>query len=183
MTTFEAVPARTEDTRSPTAAVTSAYATYSPDSEVPLRGYAVLAGLYGAGLGLFVLYTRAQGRRLPDKLPPWDVLLLGAATYKAARLISKDKITSVVRAPFTRRKEATSASEVADEPRGHGLRLAVGELLACPFCLSAWVAGGLTCGYLTAPRITRTIAGGLTAMTIADWLQYAWSATQQQAED
>ncbi|WP_406460585.1 DUF1360 domain-containing protein [Streptomyces sp. NBC_01622] len=60
-----------------------------------------------------------------------------------------------------------------DEPRGHGLRLAAGELLACPFCMSAWVAGALFCGYAAAPRATRLAAGALSVVTIADWLQYA----------
>ncbi|KOG41350.1 membrane protein [Streptomyces decoyicus] len=149
---------------------------------MPLRGYATLASLYAGGVSLFALGVRASGRPLPTRIPPWDLLLLGAATYKASRMVAKDKITSFLRAPFTRRQETVSASEVTDEARGHGLRLATGELLTCPFCLASWVGGALVCGYAVAPRATRLVAGGLSVVTIADWLQYAWSATQQQVE-
>ncbi|MBP0457757.1 DUF1360 domain-containing protein [Streptomyces montanisoli] len=155
---------------------------YAPDEAIPLGGYATLAGLYAGGVGAFALAARRAGVRLPERLSPFDLLLIAAATHKASRLIAKDKITSFVRAPFTRRKEATTASEVMDEPRGHGLALAVGELAACPFCLAAWVAGGLLCGYVAAPRATRLVAGGLTAVAASDWLQYAWSSTQQTVE-
>ncbi|MEU7190717.1 DUF1360 domain-containing protein [Streptomyces sp. NPDC045369] len=150
--------------------------------EVPLRGYAVLSGAYVTATALFALGFRRSGGTLPARVPPWDVLLLGAATYKASRLLAKDKITSLVRAPFTRRTGTISASEVMDEPRGHGLRLATGELLACPFCLAAWVGTSLACGYAVAPRATRLAACGLSAVTISDWLQYAWSITQERAE-
>ncbi|SHM79993.1 DUF1360 domain-containing protein [Actinacidiphila paucisporea] len=164
------------------AAATGPTAGYAPGQGLPLGGYATLAAVYAAGVGGFAVLARASGRRLPSALPPGDLLLLATATHKGARLLTKDKITSFVRAPFTRRKEATSASEVMDEPRGHGLRLATGELLACPFCMSAWVGGALFCGYVAAPRATRLVAAALSAVTVADWLQYAWSLTQQQAE-
>ncbi|RSO08873.1 hypothetical protein DMH18_18830 [Streptomyces sp. WAC 06783] len=155
---------------------------YAPGEGIPLRGYAVLAGGYAGATALFALAFRKSGRTLPSRVPPWDLLLLGAATYKASRLLAKDKITALVRAPFTRRKETISASEVMDEPRGHGLQLAVGELLACPFCLATWVGTSLVCGYAVAPRATRLVATGLSAVTISDWLQYAWSVTQERAE-
>ncbi|MEV6793340.1 DUF1360 domain-containing protein [Streptomyces sp. NPDC051320] len=156
---------------------------YAPDEELPLAGYATLAAVFTSGAGLFALWARRSGRVLPSDVPPWDLFLLGTAAYKTSRLVAKDKITSFVRAPFTRRQEVISASEVTDAPRGHGLRLAAGELLACPFCLGAWVAGGLVCGYATVPRATRLIAAGLTAATVSDWLQYAWSFTQQQVDN
>lgn len=36
---------------------------------------------------------------------------------------------------------------------GHGLRLAVGELLVCPYCLAQRVATGLTVGFVGTPRL------------------------------
>jgi hypothetical protein len=161
--------------------LTSGYAPEGQD--IPLSGYAALASVFGAGIGAFAVYAKASGRTLPRSVPPWDVLLLGVATYKAARLISKDKITSFVRAPFTRRKEAAGPGQVTDEPRGQGLRRSVGELVACPFCLSVWVGGALVCGYVASPAGARTVAAGLTAITVADWLQYAWTLTEQKAEE
>ncbi|MER6071680.1 DUF1360 domain-containing protein [Streptomyces sp. NPDC001817] len=59
--------------------------------------------------------ARRRGVRLPRKVPPWDVVLRG------------------------------EASEVIDEQRGDGIRRAVGDLLCCPFCTSAWTADALVC--------------------------------------
>ncbi|MFF9310172.1 DUF1360 domain-containing protein [Streptomyces sp. NPDC014748] len=156
--------------------------SYDDGGEVPLAGYAALATTFAAGAALFAAAARRRGVRLPDRVPPWDLLLLGAATFKGARLLTKDKVTSFLRAPFTRRSEEIPAGEVMDEPRGDGVRRAVGDLVSCPFCSSVWVAGALVGGYACAPRATRLVCAGLGAVTLADWLQYAWSFTEQRVE-
>ncbi|MCC3655655.1 DUF1360 domain-containing protein [Streptomyces sp. S07_1.15] len=155
---------------------------YAPDREVPLGGYAALTAGFAGGVGLFALGLRKSGRRLPERVPPWDVLVLGTAVYKASRLVSKSKVAGFVRAPFTRRTADLSAGEVMDEPQGNGPRRAVGDLLACPFCLSVWISGALVCSYAVAPRPTRLVASGLTAVALSDWLQYAWTFTQDRVE-
>ncbi|CAL9358641.1 hypothetical protein SUDANB176_00628 [Streptomyces sp. enrichment culture] len=152
------------------------------EGEVPLGGYAALATTFVAGVGLFAAVARRRGVRLPDTVPPWDLFLLATATFKGSRLLSKDKITSFLRAPFTRREREAEAGEVMDASRGNGARRAVGDLVTCPFCTSAWVAGGLVGTYACAPRAARLLCAGLTAVTAADWLQYAWSRTEQSAE-
>ncbi|GHA03653.1 DUF1360 domain-containing protein [Streptomyces echinoruber] len=152
------------------------------EGETPLGGYALLATAFVTGAGLFALVARRRGVRLPQQVPPWDLALLGTATFKASRLLTKDKITSFLRAPFTRREADNPAAEVTDVSRGGGVRRAVGDLLSCPFCTSAWVAGALVGSYACAPRATRLVCAGLSAVTMADWLQYAWSMTQQSAE-
>ncbi|MFF8594130.1 DUF1360 domain-containing protein [Streptomyces sp. NPDC015220] len=156
--------------------------SYDDRDEVPLAGYAALAATFAAGAALFATTARRCGVRLPDRVPPWDVALLGAATFKASRLLTKDKVTSFLRAPFTRRTEEIPAGEVMEEPRGEGMRRAVGDLVSCPFCSSVWVAGALVGGYACAPRAARLVSAGLGAVTLADWLQYAWSFTEQRAE-
>ncbi|MFK4148638.1 DUF1360 domain-containing protein [Streptomyces sp. NPDC004065] len=150
--------------------------------DVPLGGYATLAATFTGATALFTAVARNRGVRLPEHVPPWDVALLGVATFKASRLVSKDKVTSFLRAPFTRRTEEIPAGEMMDEPRGTGLRRAVGDLVSCPFCTSVWVAGALVAGYACAPRAVRLMCAGLGAVTVADWLQYAWSFTEQKAE-
>ncbi|MFE9622638.1 DUF1360 domain-containing protein [Streptomyces sp. NPDC006527] len=151
--------------------------------DVPLGGYAVLAGAFTTAAAVYAGVARSRGLRLPERVPPWDVALLGTATYKAARLLSRDKVTSFVRAPFTRRTGEALGAEVMDEPRGRGVRRAVGDLVSCPFCLSVWVAGALVGSYAWTPRATRLICAGLGAVTPADWLQYAWTWTQQTTEE
>ncbi|MEV5147725.1 DUF1360 domain-containing protein [Streptomyces sp. NPDC052727] len=157
-------------------------ARYDERGEVPLGGYAALASVFLASTGTFALLARRRGVRLPQQVPPWDVALLGAAAYKTSRVLAKDKITSFLRAPFTRRADEGEASEVMDEPRGDGLRRAVGDLVSCPFCVAAWTTGALVCSYAAAPRFTRLVCGGFGALTVADWLQYAWTWTQQTTE-
>ncbi|GAA3506311.1 DUF1360 domain-containing protein [Streptomyces prasinosporus] len=152
------------------------------EGETPLGGYAALATTFATGVGLFAAVARRRGVRLPDTVPPWDLFLLATATFKGSRLLSKDKITSFLRAPFTRRERAAEAGEVMDAPRGNGARRAVGDLVSCPFCTSAWVAAGLVGTYACAPRAARLLCAGLTAVTAADWLQYAWSRTEQSAQ-
>ena len=156
---------------------------YDDQGEVPLGGYAALASVFAASAGTFAVLARRRGVRLPEEMPPWDVALLGAGAYKASRVLTRDKITSFVRAPFTRRAGEGEASEVMDEPRGSGFRRAVGDLVSCPFCTAAWTAGALVGSYAVSPRLTRLVCGGLGALTVADWLQYAWTWTQQTAED
>ncbi|GGU91668.1 membrane protein [Streptomyces filipinensis] len=159
--------------------MTTDAARYDDQGDVPLAGYAALASLFTAGTGAFAVLARRRGVPLPSEVPPWDVVLMGAGAYKASRLLTRDKITSFLRAPFTRRTDAGEGGEVVDEPRGHGVRRAVGDLLACPFCTSAWAAGILVCSYAAAPRPTRLVCAGLGALTVSDWLQYAWTWTQQ----
>ncbi|MFF2205014.1 DUF1360 domain-containing protein [Streptomyces sp. NPDC058145] len=157
-------------------------AQYDERGEVPLAGYAALASVFATSVGTYAVVARRRGVRLPRELPPWDVALLGTATYKVSRLLTRDKITSFLRAPFTRRADEGEAGEVMDEPRGTGMRRAVGDLMACPFCTSAWVATALMCSYAASPRLTRLVGGGFGALTVADWLQYAWTWTQRTAD-
>ncbi|MEU6811601.1 DUF1360 domain-containing protein [Streptomyces sp. NPDC046831] len=155
---------------------------YDAGGETPVGGYALLAAAFATSAALCGLLARRRGVRLPDRIPPSDLALLGAATFKASRLLAKDKVTSFLRAPFTRRAEELPAGEVTDEPRGTGVRRAVGDLVSCPFCVSVWVAGALVGGYACWPRATRLVCTGLGAVTVADWLQYGWSWTEEKAE-
>jgi uncharacterized protein DUF1360 len=94
-------------------------------------------------------------------------------------LISKDRVASAVRAPFTRYQHDDGAGEVSEAARGHGLRRAVGELLVCPYCIGVWISAAFTAGLLVAPRFTRWFAAVLVAVFGADVLQIAY----RKAED
>ena len=69
-------------------------------------------------------------------------MLLGAATAKLSRLVAKDRVLAVVRAPFTRFDEDTQRGEVSESARGTGVQRALGELLVCEYCLAQWVSAG-----------------------------------------
>lgn len=141
----------------------------------------ILTGAYGAAFSGSLVALRAGRRELPQRITAGDVLLIGVATHKLSRLISKDKVTSFLRAPFTRFQESSGHGEVEEEPCGHGLRFAVGELLVCPYCLAQWVATGLTIGLIGAPRLTRLVSTVFVAHTVSDFLQIAYRVAEDQS--
>jgi hypothetical protein len=154
---------------------------YSPGEHRPLAGYAVLTTTFVTALGGALVGLRATGREMPERPTVGDVVLMGVATHKVSRLLSKDKVTSFLRAPFTRYQEASGHGEVEEQARGTGLRLAVGELVLCPYCLSQWVAAGFAVGFVAAPRMSRFMAGLYTAETLADMLQLGYLAAEKRA--
>ena len=96
------------------------------------------------------------------------------ATQKAARLITKDRVLSTVRAPFTEYEGKAGPGQVSERARGRGLRRAVGELLTCPYCIGLWVSSTFVAGLLTVPRATRWIATVFTVLSGSDVLQIAY---------
>jgi hypothetical protein len=160
--------------------VTETQAGYAPPRErPPLAAYATFATVFHAAMGGAVAAAKRSGRDLPEHVGARDVVLIGTASYKLSRLISKKKVTAFVRAPFTELEGKGAPAEVEERPRGSGLRRAMGELLVCPYCLGLWVSGGFHAGLLFAPRATRFSASVLAAMTISDFLQIAYKATEE----
>ncbi|RKR87977.1 uncharacterized protein DUF1360 [Micromonospora pisi] len=157
---------------------------YAPHEHRPLGGYLVALGAYGGVIAGLTGVVRATGRPVPHAPSNSDIVLLGIATHKLSRLLSKDAVTSPLRAPFTSYDRPTGNGEVMEQVRdqGSGTRHAIGELLSCPFCLAVWVATGLTGGLVLAPRLTRLVATALTAIAASDFLQLAYASAQQAAE-
>ena len=83
-----------------------------------------------------------------------------------------------LRAPFTKNPEESGPSEVSEEAAGSGPQRAVGELLACPYCVGMWVASAVMYGLVLAPRPTRFVCSVFAALTGADVLQLAYSKAQ-----
>jgi hypothetical protein len=162
---------------------TAAHATvesYANGDDRPLSGYAASMTMFGAVMTAAGAAAAASGRRLPERLTPYEVALIAAATHRLSRLLTKAAVTSPLRAPFTRYTGPGGPSEVMEEPRKDSkLRHAIGELLTCPFCMDVWVVGGFGLGMVAAPRMTRMIAGLCTALSGADLLQFAYARAQQ----
>jgi hypothetical protein len=151
---------------------------YAAGEERPLGSFLVLMGVYTGVVGGLFGAVRLSGRSLPQT-PAWsDLALATVATHKVARLLSKDPVTSPLRAPFTRFAGTSGEAELAEEVRGSGPRKAIGELVTCPFCLGLWVATGIAFGLVLAPRPTRLVASIFTALTGADFLQFAYDKVQ-----
>jgi hypothetical protein len=154
------------------------FAGHSPEQERPLGGYAVLMAAFAAAAGAFAAWLRSSGREPPERVPAGDLALMTVATHKASRLIAKDRVTSTIRAPFTRYEDDAGPSEVSEEARGRGLKRAIGELIICPYCLGLWVAGAFAAGFVVAPRPTRWVAATLSALFGADVMQLAYSKAE-----
>lgn len=156
--------------------------SYSLDRPQPMAGHATLLAIFSSGVSAVAVAFRRSGRSLPERVPPGDLALMSIATYKMSRLISKDKITGFLRAPFTHYKgESERPSEVEEEPRGQGFQRAVGELLVCPYCLAQWVGTAFVSLYLFSPRLARLAATLFTIVSGSDVLQQAWVAVDKRA--
>lgn len=148
---------------------------YAAGHRRPLGGYLTLLAAYGSVVAGLTIFVRATGRRLPEP-GLGDVALLAVATHKASRLLTKDAVTSPLRAPFTRYEKAAGEGEVCEQAHdgGGAVRHAVGELVSCPFCVSVWTATTLTAGLVLVPRFTRLVATALSAVAGSDFLQLAY---------
>jgi hypothetical protein len=154
---------------------------YAPGGGRPLRGYLGVMGAYAGIVGGLAALARRTGRRPPERVPVFDVVLLGVATHKLSRLVTKDAVTSPLRAPFTRYREPAGEAELNEEPRGTGVRHAMGELTSCPFCAGVWIATGLSAGLVFAPRLTRLVATAASAIAAADFLHLGYDVAKRAA--
>jgi hypothetical protein len=152
---------------------------YSAGQERPLQSYVLFMTTYVSAVTAGTLVARRRGVRLPERIGPGDLALLAVATHKVSRLLTKDSITAVVRAPFTEFVEPIGAGEVHEKPRGRGLRHALGELFGCPFCLGQWVGTAFVGAFLVAPRPTRAVASLFTIVAASDSLQFAYAALER----
>ena len=157
---------------------------YAPHEARPLGGYLLSMSTYAGVIAGLAALVKLTDRPVPQRPAAGDVALLSIATHKLSRMLSKDAVTSPLRAPFTRYDRSIGSGEVMEQVRdeGSGTRHAIGELVSCPFCLAVWVATGLTGGLVLAPRLTRLVSTALTAVAASDFLQMAYAVAHQAAE-
>jgi hypothetical protein len=165
--------------RSAADTVDAQFDEYAHGEERPLRNYAAFMTVYVGAVGVAALVGRRRGVRLPERIGAGDLALMAVATHRVSRLLAKDSITAPVRAPFTRYVEPAGAGEVNEEVRGTGWRHAIGELVACPFCLGQWIGTAFVAGFLFAPRATRVVAGVFGVVAASDALQFGYAALQK----
>ena len=145
----------------------------------PHGAYAAIVGTFVAGLAGAGLVARALGRD-PHENTTLDFAILGIATFKAARTITRDEVTSFIREPFVE-EEAHGGDE---EPVHTGdLRQALGELVTCSRCIGTWAAGGLTATQVIAPRFGRLLTWTLAAAGTNDFLQASFAALTSKSNE
>jgi hypothetical protein len=134
-------------------------------SEPPTEPYDYMAlnAVFGAMLAGVVLAARERSRR-SEPLTSRDLAVTGAATFALSKVIARERIGTWVREPFVEEEDGR-------QPRGRGLRHAVGELLTCTRCVGAWSALGLVGLRLTSPATGRVVNDVLAVSAMNDWLQ------------
>jgi Protein of unknown function (DUF1360) len=149
------------------------------ETRPPYRAYAAILGLYAAGLAGAGAFGRALERD-PQCQTALDLGVLGLATFKVARTLSRASVASFVRQPFVR-GDARSGDE---EPlRTGGFEEAIGELVTCTRCIGTWAAAGLTSTQILAPRFGRLLTWSLGAAAINDFLQARFATLTDTAND
>jgi hypothetical protein len=94
------------------------------------QAYASIFGAFVGGLGAAGVAARLLGRN-PACQTPLDLAVLSAATFKAARTLAHDEVTSFLREPFVQGE----AHEGHEDPIETGDdRQAIGELVTCSRC-------------------------------------------------
>ncbi|WP_394846782.1 DUF1360 domain-containing protein [Pendulispora brunnea] len=148
------------------------------EEELPITAY---VGLSVAFLGGFVtvLGLTVRKRKLPIRMETRDMLLIGLATHWLTRVVSRERVTIPLRAPFTRRTKSQRSGDIKEKPRGAGLRRAVGSLVTCPFCMGPWTASVLSVGLIWFPRPARWAMGMFGAVAVSDFLHHIYARVRQ----
>lgn len=156
--------------------------TYSGGKEIPLAQYGALISLFWILFGGAAIAFTSKQERTSRPRAFGDILLLGVATHMLSRIAAKDRVTSVLRSPFARYVEDGAPGEVEEEPRGTGIRKAVGELVTCPYCMSPWIAAILSIGMSVAPELTRRICSLFSSVAVAYFLHQAYGIADNSRE-
>jgi hypothetical protein len=152
------------------------------DDTTPLGTYGALIATYGTVLTAATVALARRGK-LPERLPWSDLALAAVASNVLSRRITKDKVTRVVRAPFTEPVEAGAPGELNEEVKAdRGPKRAIGELLACPFCLSQWTSTAIVLGLVVAPKPARLVASVLAVSGASDQLHYVRTILDKAAQ-
>ena len=145
----------------------------------PYGAYATIMGAFAGGLAVAGALARALDRE-PRENTTLDFVVLAAASFKAARTITRDDVTSFLRAPFVE-GEARGGHE---EPVPTGdFHQAIGELVTCSRCIGTWAAAGLAATQIIAPRFGRLLTWSLAAAGANDFLQAGFTALTSKAND
>jgi hypothetical protein len=141
----------------------------------PYEAYAAIAGTLFAGLGV----VAALSRRSPPA-SALDLVALSAATFKASRTLSREKVASFLRQPFVE-GEAELGEE--ERPAGKGFQRALGELVLCTRCVGTWSAAALASTQMVTPRFGRALTWTLAASAANDFLQAGFAALCAKANE
>ncbi|MBV8597444.1 MAG: DUF1360 domain-containing protein [Actinobacteria bacterium] len=149
------------------------------ETRPPYAAYAAIVTTFSGGLAAAAALAHVLGRE-PRERNALDLVVLGAATFKAARTIARDEVTSFLREPFVE----GDAHAGGEEPLPSGdFRQAIGELVTCSRCVGTWVAAGLGSLQILAPRAGQLLTWTLAAGAVNDWLQAGFAGLTAKANE
>lgn len=152
----------------------------APGTRPPYRAYAGIMGTFVGGLGIAGVLARALGRD-PRGESTLELAVLSLATFKTARTIARDGVTSFIRAPFVDGEAGTDDVEAPVETGD--LQQAIGELVTCSRCIGTWAAAGLATTQILAPRFGRLLTWSLAAAGANDFLQAGFVALTSKSNE
>jgi uncharacterized protein DUF1360 len=132
-----------------------------------------LVSIFAALLGTFAARLIPSDRNLTPR--PYDLLMLGLASFRIGRMLAYEGVAEPLREPFTHTQVDDSGTGQTVVATGEGVRFALGQLLSCPICVGTWVAAGLIYGLHLAPRPTRLL---MTIMSTIGLAQLCHSLTE-----
>lgn len=135
----------------------------------PYTSYAVLMAVFAGGLATAGALARLLDRE-PEKATALDLAALSLATFKVARTIARDPVTSWLREPL-------------EEDANGGIEQALAELVTCSRCVGTWVAAGLGSTQIIAPRFGRLLTWTLGAAGVNDFLQAAFTTLAHKSDE
>jgi Protein of unknown function (DUF1360) len=145
----------------------------------PYTSYAAIVGTYAGALAAAGALGRLLDRDAQCQTA-LDLVVLSAATFKAARTLGRDEVTSFIREPFVR----GHAHEGDEEPVETGdLHQAIGELVTCTRCIGTSAAAGLATTQVLAPRFGRLLTWSLAAAGANDFLQAGFASLSEKANE
>jgi hypothetical protein len=143
----------------------------------PYREYAAIMAGFAGGLAAAGGLARLLDRN-PACQTPLDLFVLSLASFKGARTLARDEVTSFLREPFVRGEAHSGEGE---EPVEGGFHQAIGELVTCSRCVGTWAAAGLATTQILAPRFGRLLTWSLAAAGANDFLQAGFAALTKES--
>jgi len=138
----------------------------------PYAAYATIMATFGGGLAAAGAIARLLDRD-PQQQSALDLTALALATFKAARTIARDPVTSFIREPLVEE----------DDDYGSEMQQALAELVTCTRCVGTWVAAGLGATQIVAPRFGRLLTWTLGAAGLNDFLQASFAALAHKSDE
>jgi Protein of unknown function (DUF1360) len=142
-------------------------------------------------LGLLATFSTRLIPTNRDLMPrPYELLMLGLASFRIGRMIAYEGVAEPLREPFTSTRLDDSGAGQTVVATGFGARFVLGQLMSCPICIGTWVAAALVYGLHLVPRPTRLLLAIMSTVGVAqlchsltEWLDWNARAARRRCSD